>query len=75
MWHTFLHSFYHQILVLDRQCLVLVKEKRFVNEMNTGPHAYQVTVGNFVFWGLFKILPTHLATVSHIDNDVSFLIK
>lgn len=39
------------------------------------PHTYQVTVGKFVFWGVFKISPTHLATVSHIDDDVSFLIK
>ncbi len=30
--HTFRHSFYHQILVLARQRLVLVTEKRFVDD-------------------------------------------
>ncbi len=28
----FFHSLYHQILILARQCLVLVTEKRFVDE-------------------------------------------
>ncbi len=30
--HKFRHSFYHQILILARQRLILVKEKRFINE-------------------------------------------
>ncbi len=30
--HTFHHSLYHQILILTRQRLVLVKENRFVAE-------------------------------------------
>ncbi len=30
--HTFHHNSYHQILVLDPQRLVLVTEKRFVDE-------------------------------------------
>ncbi len=31
-WHTFLHSFYHQIYILARQLSVFVTEKRFVDE-------------------------------------------
>ncbi len=32
MRHTFRHSFYHQILVLARQRLILVTEKRLIDE-------------------------------------------
>ncbi len=35
MRHKFRHSFYHQILVLARQRLVLVTEKRFVDEYSS----------------------------------------